>query len=55
VTQTDVILGDRKGIWPVKKLTSEVLDWHGYLSAAMSKRFAYGPADATAIHHLLLQ
>ena len=28
--------------------------WHGYLSAARS-RFAYGPADATATHCLLLQ
>jgi len=28
--------------------------WHGYLSGAMC-RFAYGPADATATHCLLLQ
>jgi len=28
--------------------------WHGYLSGAMC-RFAYGPADTTATHCLLLQ
>ena len=28
--------------------------WHGYLSGGRS-RLAYGPADATAIHCLLLQ
>jgi len=28
--------------------------WHGYLSGAICK-FAYGPADATATHCLLLQ
>ena len=28
--------------------------WHGYLSG-MRCRFAYGPADAIAIHYLLLQ
>jgi len=28
--------------------------WHGYLSEARC-RFAYGPADATATHYLLLQ
>jgi len=28
--------------------------WHGYLSV-VRRRFAYGPADATAIHYLLLQ
>jgi len=28
--------------------------WRGYLSGAMC-RFAYGPADATATHRLLLQ
>jgi len=28
--------------------------WHGYLSG-VSCRFAYGPADATATHYLLLQ
>jgi len=42
----------RKGIWPVKT------EWwgclHGYLSGARC-RLAYGPADATAIHCLLLQ
>jgi len=29
-------------------------DWHGYVSGARC-RFAYGPADATATHYLLLQ
>jgi len=28
---------------------------HGYLSGARCKWFAYGPADATATHCLLLQ
>ena len=28
--------------------------WHGYLSGARC-RLAYGPADATATHYLLLQ
>jgi len=28
--------------------------WHGYLSGARC-RFAYGPADTTATHYLLLQ
>jgi len=28
--------------------------WHGYLSGVRC-RFAYGPADATASHYLLLQ
>jgi len=28
--------------------------WHGYLSGVRC-RFAYGPADATATHYLLLQ
>jgi len=28
--------------------------WCGYLSGAKCKWFAYGPADATATHHLLL-
>ena len=39
-------LGGMKGIWPVKKLSSEVLAWC---------TFAYVPADATAAHYLLLQ
>jgi len=29
--------------------------WCGCLSGAECKWFAYGPADATATHHLLLQ
>ena len=44
-------LGGRKGIRPVKKLSCGVL--HGYLSGA--RYMAYGPADATATHCLLLQ
>jgi len=28
--------------------------WHGYISGARCKWFAYDPADATATHHLLL-
>jgi len=42
----------RKGIQPVK--IRVVVCWHGYLSGVRC-RFAYGTADATATHCLLLQ
>jgi len=42
-------LGDRKGIRPVKTEC-----WHGCLFGARY-RLAYGPADATATHCLLVQ
>ena len=45
-------LGDRKGIRPVKNWALGC--WHGYWSGARC-RVAYGPADATATHSLLLQ
>jgi len=45
-------LGGRKGTWPVKNWV--VGYWHGYVSESRC-RFPYGPADATAIHYLLLQ
>ena len=45
-------LGGRKGIRPVKNRV--VGCWHFYLSGARC-RLAYGPADATATHCLLLQ
>jgi len=45
-------LGGRKGIRPVKNRV--VGCWHGYLLGAMS-RLAYGPADATGTHCVLLQ
>ena len=45
-------LGGRKGIRLVKNWV--VRCWHGYLSGAMCI-FAYGPADTTAAHCLLLQ
>ena len=45
-------LGGRKGIRPVKNWV--VRCWHGYLSGARCW-LAYGPADATASHCLLLQ
>ena len=45
-------LGGRKGIRPVKNWVLGY--WHGYLSGARC-RLAYGPADATATHCLLLQ
>ena len=45
-------LGGRKGIRPVKNWA--VGCWHGYLSRARC-RLAYGPADSTATHCLLLQ
>jgi len=45
-------LGGRKGIRPVKNWV--VRCWCGYLSGTRC-RLAYGPADATATHCLLLQ
>jgi len=45
-------LGGRKGIRPVKNWVMGC--WHGYLSGVRF-RFAYGPADATTIHYILLQ
>ena len=45
-------LGGRKGIRPVKNWV--VGCWRGYLPGARC-RFAYGPADTTATHCLLLQ
>ena len=45
-------LGGRKGIRSVKNRV--VGYWRGYLSGARC-RLAYGPADATATHCLLLQ
>ena len=45
-------LGGRKGTRPVKNWV--VWCWRGYLSEARC-RLAYGPADATATHCLLLQ
>ena len=45
-------LGSRKGMRPVKNWV--VGCWRGYLSGARC-RLAYGPADATATHCLLLQ
>jgi len=45
-------LCSRKGIRPVKKLSGGVLAW---LSVWSICRLAYGPADATATHCLLLQ
>ena len=45
-------LGGRKGIRPVKNWV--VGCWCGYLSGATC-RLAYGPADATATHCILLQ
>jgi len=47
-----LLAGWRKGIRPVKKLSGGMLAW--LLSGARC-RFAYGPADATATHYLLLQ
>ena len=45
-------LGDKKGIRLVKKMSGEVLTW---LSVWRECRLAYGPADATATHCVLLQ
>ena len=43
-------LGDRKGIRPVKKLSGGVLGW----LSVWRCRLAYGPADVTATHWLVL-
>jgi len=48
----DAGFGGRKGIRPVKN--SVVGCWRGYVSGVRC-RLAYGPADATATHCLLLQ
>ena len=45
-------LGGRKGIRPVNNWV--VGCWHGY-QPGVRCRLAYGPADATATHYLLLQ
>ena len=45
------MLGVRKGIRPVKNLSCGMLAW----LSGMRCRLAYGPADATATHYLLLQ
>jgi len=47
-----LLLGGKKGIQPVKNRV--VGCWCGYLAGARC-RFAYGRADATATHCLLLQ
>jgi len=47
-----LLVGQQKGIWPVKLSGGGC--WHGYLSGVRC-RLACGPADATAIHCLLLQ
>jgi len=46
-------LGDRKSIWPVEKWVMRC--WHGYLSEARCKWFAYGPVDATATRFIEIQ
>jgi len=50
--QLTLLIGGRKGIRPVKNWL--VVCWHVFLSRARCT-FAYGPADATATHSLLLQ
>jgi len=47
-----LLWGGREGIWPVKNWVVQC--WHGYLTGARC-RLAYGSADATATHCLLLQ
>jgi len=45
-------LGGRRGIWHVKNWV--VACWPGYVTRSRCI-FAYGPADVTASHYLLLQ
>ena len=47
-----LLVGRQEGHPACKKLSGGC--WHGYLSGARC-RLAYGPADATATHCLLLQ
>jgi len=47
-----LLVGQQEG-HPACKKSSDGC-WHGYVSEARC-RFAYGPADATATHYLLLQ
>ena len=47
-----LLVGWQEGHPACKKLSGGC--WHGYLSGARC-RLAYGPADATATHCLLLQ
>jgi len=47
-------VSSRKGIWPVKTEWWDAGVVNGYVSGSRC-RFAYGPADATATHSLLLQ
>jgi len=47
-----LLVGWQEGHPACKKLSSEVLAW---LSVGARCRLAYGPADATATHCLLLQ
>ena len=49
-----LLVGRQEGQPASKKKTWVVGCWHGYLSEARC-RLAYGPADATATHCLLLQ
>jgi len=49
-----LLVGRQEGHPACKKQSGGVLDWRGYLSGARC-RLAYGPADATATHCLLLQ
>ena len=49
-----LLVGRQEGHPACKKLSGGVLAWRGYLSGARC-RLAYGPADATASHCLLLQ
>jgi len=49
-----LLVGRQEGNPACKKLSGGVLAWRGCLSGARC-RLAYGPADATATHCLLLQ
>jgi len=46
------LVGRQEGHPACKKLSSDVLAW---LSVWSEVQIAYGPADATATHYLLLQ
>jgi len=49
-----LLVGQQEG-YPIQPVKNRVVGcWHGYLYGTRW-RFAYGPADATATHCLLLQ
>jgi len=49
-----LLVGRQEGHLACKKLSGVMLAWL-YCTSGRTCRFAYGPADATATHYLLVQ